>query len=222
MYVVITGTSRGIGLELARLALTKGHHVLAIARRPLESQELMNLKLSHQKLELLKLDLLETDAHEIIKEAVSSWPQIDVLINNAGIYEDDETIENFEKSFLTNSIKPFFIARALTAKMNASNRPVSLQITSAMGSIAENSSGGSYSYRASKAALNMLFKSFSVDEKKIISLLVHPGWVQTRMGGAGAPTDTLSSASGIWKLIDSAKPSQSGTFLDYRGDSRSW
>ena len=174
MYVVITGTSRGIGFELTKYALSKGHHVLAIARKPEASSSLVELHKSHTKLELMALDLLDKDAHNLIAKRVESWPQVDVIINNAGIYEKDQTIEDFEKSFLTNSIKPFFITRALLPLLKKSKHPVSLQITSMMGSIADNTSGGSYSYRASKAALNMLFKSFSIDEKWLTSLLIHP------------------------------------------------
>ncbi len=222
MYVVITGTSRGIGLELTKYALSKGHHVLAIARKPEASSSLVELQRSNIKLELMTLDLLDKDAHNLIAKRVGSWPQVDVLINNAGIFEKDQTIEDFEKSFLTNSIKPFFITRALLPLLKKSKQPVSLQITSMMGSITDNTSGGSYSYRASKAALNILFKSFSIDEKWLISLLVHPGWVQTRMGGESAPVSVQDSAQGIWKLIDEAKLSQSGSFMTYRGQTIAW
>lgn len=222
MYVVITGTSRGIGLELVKLGLKKEHRVLAVARAPKESKELMKLKEEHPNCELLTLDLLEKDAHQSIADAVRNWPKIDLLINNAGIYADDDSIEDFQRSFLTNTIKPFFITKALFPKLKLSERPVSLQITSQMGSISDNESGGSYSYRSSKAALNMLYKSLSVDQKWLISLLVHPGWVQTRMGGESAPLSVNDSALGIWKLAESATISQSGSFLNYRGERLHW
>lgn len=222
MYVVITGTSRGIGLELTRMALLDGHHVLAVARKPDESPDLMNLKNEYQNLKILQLDILDSDAHIKIAKAADEFPYVDVLINNAGIYLGDETLEDFEKSFLTNSIKPFFITRALAHKLKASSRPVSLQITSRMGSIEDNTSGGSYSYRASKTALNSLYKSLSIDEKWLISFLVHPGWVQTRMGGSGATTSVHDSASGIWKIIREAKPSQSGSFINFKQETLPW
>lgn len=222
MYVVITGTSRGIGLELTKHALSKGHHVMAIARHPEASQQLMELQKSHSKLEVMALDLLDKEAHNLIAKSVGHWPQVDVLINNAGIYEKDHSIEEFEKSFLTNSIKPFFISRALLPLLKKSKHPVSLQITSMMGSIGDNSSGGSYSYRASKAALNMIYKSLSIDEKWLISLLVHPGWVQTSMGGESAPVTLQDSANGIWKLIEESTLSQSGSFVTYKGQALEW
>lgn len=117
---------------------------------------------------------------------------------------------------------PLLITKSLLPKLKESKRPVALEITSQMGSIADNTSGGSYSYRASKAAMNMLFKSLSVDEKWLTTLLVHPGWVQTRMGGEKAPTTPRESAKGIWNLIDKAHPSQSGSFLTFRGESLPW
>lgn len=222
MYVVITGASRGIGLELTRLGLSKGHHVLGIARHPDESEGLISLEKEFKNLSILKLDLLEKDASFKISEAIKSWPKLDILINNAGIYKDDLSPETFEKTFLTNTIKPFFVTHGLFSALKKSSRPVSLQITSQMGSLSDNTSGGAYSYRASKAALNMLFKSLAIDEKWLITLQVHPGWVQTRMGGDSAPVKPADSAGGIWNLIEDADASQSGNFFSFRGETLPW
>lgn len=222
MYVVITGTSRGIGLELTRMALSEGHHVLAIARKPDESPDLLNLKKEHKNLTILQMDILDPEAHIKIARAADAFPCVDVLINNAGIYIGDDTLEEFEKSFLTNAIKPFFITRELLNKLKASSRPVSLQVTSRMGSIADNTSGGSYSYRSSKSALNSIYKSVAIDEEWLISLLVHPGWVMTRLGGSGATLSVHDCASGIWKIIQEAKPSQSGTFMNFKQEVLPW
>lgn len=222
MYVIITGASRGIGLELTRLAAIKGHHILAISRKANESIELNVLKRSYPHLSLLDIDLQHPNASLDILKAVDHWPVVDVLMNNAGVYLGDDSLEDFEKSFLTNTIQPFFITRALSQKLKKSKRPVSLQVTSQMGSIEDNTSGGSSSYRASKAALNMLYKGFSITEKSIISLLVHPGWVQTRMGGNAAPVTPEDSAAGIWKIAHEATLAQSGTYLTYLGKSLPW
>jgi NAD(P)-dependent dehydrogenase (short-subunit alcohol dehydrogenase family) len=91
-----------------------------------------------------------------------------------------------------------------------------------MGSIGDNSSGGSYGYRMSKAALNMFHKTFSIDFPQITSLVIHPGWVQTDMGGANAPTSVEKSARGILRVIEKASPRDSGDFLDYEGDRLPW
>lgn len=220
--MIITGTSRGIGLELTKIALSKGHDVLAVARAPENSRELMSLKAEFPSLMLLAADLNSEYSELKIAEAAGRWPMVDVLINNAGIYEEDKTRSNFERSFLTNSIAPLFVTRSLLPLLKKSGRPLSLQITSQMGSIEDNKSGGSYAYRASKAALNMLYKSLSIDESWLISLLVHPGWVQTRMGGSGAPLTVDESAKGIWELVEKVRSEDSGRFLNYKGEDLPW
>ncbi len=221
MYVVITGASRGIGLELTRLALSKGHHVLAVARHPEESSDLKTL-IDNKHLKVLKLDLLDSQAPGRIADAIKDWPCLDIVINNAGIYDNALTVEAFEKSFLTNSIKPFFVTQALFPFLKKSKHPVSVQITSQMGSLTDNTSGSAYSYRASKAALNMLFKSMAIDENWLITLQLHPGWVQTRMGGENAPVTPHESAEGIWRMAEKAEPSQSGKFYTFRGEAIPW
>ena len=222
MNVVITGASRGIGLELTRFALQKGYRVLAQARTPSNSEDLLKLKSEFSDLELFFQDLEELDFHLNLSNSISAWSHLDILINNAGVYLDDESIDDFQKSYLINAIKPLFITRALLDKLKKSKNPRSIQITSQMGSIADNTSGGSYSYRSSKSALNMLFKSLSVDEPWLNSLLIHPGWVKTRMGGENAPLAPVVSAAGIWKVIHSIESTQNGTFVNYLGQKISW
>ena len=95
-------------------------------------------------------------------------------------------------------------------------------MTSMMGSIADNTSGGSYAYRASKAALNMINKSLSVDNSWLTTVVVHPGWVKTDMGGAGAPVEPRASALGIWKLVRGLKMKDSGHFFDFHGKELPW
>lgn len=219
MNVVITGASRGIGLSLTELALKKRHRVLAVARSA--TPELESLS-KDKNLFVLHLDLSTPDSHLKIREALEPWPCVDVLVNNAGVLLEDSSREEFERSFLINATVPFFITRALLDKLRKSEKPLSVQITSQMGSIEDNSSGGYYSYRSSKAALNMIFKSFSVDEPWLTSLQVHPGWVQTRMGGSGAPIPPHQSAKGIWELIDKSTPEFNGAFLNYLGHSLPW
>ncbi len=222
MNVVITGASRGIGLELTRLSLQKGYRVLAQARNPSNSEDLLKLKSEFSDLEIFFQDLESSDVHSKLSNAISDWSHLDILINNAGVYLDDESIDDFQKSYLVNAIKPLFITRALFDKLKKSNNPRSIQITSQMGSISDNTSGGSYSYRSSKAALNMLFKSLSVDEPWLISLLIHPGWVKTRMGGENAPLAPVVSAAGIWKVIHSIESTHNGSFVNYLGQKISW
>jgi NAD(P)-dependent dehydrogenase (short-subunit alcohol dehydrogenase family) len=133
MKVLITGTSRGIGQALTQVAKKAGHEVLAIDRKT--------------------VDLRSPEAAAKIAELVKSWGTLDVLINNAGIYRKGVAREDFMESFLVNSIVPFEVTQALLPFLRKGQNPRVVQVTSMMGSIADNASGGSYAYRSSKAAL---------------------------------------------------------------------
>ncbi len=190
MNIIITGTSRGIGLELSSQALKKRHTVLAVARAPGDSPGLQALKREFgSRLELLACDVTDGQAPQKIEQAVKGWPCVDVLINNAGIYEDGETAEEMARSFATNATAPLFVTRALYPSLKKSKQPKVLHITS----------------------LTWL-----------IAAVMHPGWVQTRMGGQGAPTSAAESAQGIWKVIEGLKPKDSGQFFDFEGDRLPW
>jgi NAD(P)-dependent dehydrogenase (short-subunit alcohol dehydrogenase family) len=225
MNILITGTSRGIGLELASQDLQRGDTVVAIARKPTESKELVALKERHSgKLHIAAVDLGQPDAPKKVAEAVSAakLDAMDVVINNAGIYRKGETLEDFTESFKINSIIPFLVAKQLLPVLKKSKQPKLIQITSLMGSIADNSSGSSHAYRSSKTALNMLTKGLALDEEWLTTAVVHPGWVQTDMGGDEAPTSVQESAAGIWKVIQGLKHEDSGSFYDHEGDSHPW
>ena len=118
MNVVITGASRGIGLELVNQSLSRGDHVLALARTP--SPELKTIQArSSGRLEIVGIDVIDPDAGAILASAVNAWPQVDVLINNAGVYKQGESVEDFQTSFHVNAIAPLFISRALFPKLSA-------------------------------------------------------------------------------------------------------
>lgn len=222
MKIVITGTSRGIGLELTRQGLSNGHHILAVARKPEVAYDLQRLRTEFpDRLEVLALDVTQRDAPEHLQKALGHWASLDLLINNAGIYEQDEDVDAFIRSFRTNTIAPFLLSEALLPKLSCAVAPKVVSISSTMGSITS-TSGGSYAYRASKAALNMIHKCFSLDHPDIISMVIHPGWVQTSMGGDDAQIPVEESAQGIWKVIDSLRPQDSGAFVDYQGRSLPW
>lgn len=221
--VVITGTSQGIGLELTRLALEAGDRVLAVARPSDHLDQLHSLREKyHSQFQILETDLREKDAIGRLCSELSDWPSVDVLINNAGIYRKDQSVEDFLTTFETNTVLPFFITRTLIPRLREAAKPRAIHISSLMGSISQNSSGGSHSYRASKAALNMLSKGISVEEPWLISVVLHPGWVQTNMGGEQAPVTPAASAQGLWEVIRGLDASQSGSFFDYQGEKLSW
>ena len=222
MNVLITGASRGIGLELCRLGLGKGHNISAVARDPMAAKDLQSLQGKFgSQLKCIAQDVADPNAAQKIKAALP-WSALDVLINNAGVYEKLLSEESLSKSFQVNSTAPLLLTQELLELLRKSRQPKVIQITSKMGSIADNTSGGSYAYRASKAALNMLNKSLAIDNPWLTALVVHPGWVRTEMGGAQAPTAPADSARGIWRLIEEAQSRQSGTFLDFQGQSIPW
>jgi NAD(P)-dependent dehydrogenase (short-subunit alcohol dehydrogenase family) len=215
MNIVITGTSRGIGLELCKQA--KGNLILAVARQPQESAELEAVGV-----QTLAVDLRDAEAPAKIAAVVKNWGSLDLLINNAGVYKGDETAEDFLTTFHVNCVAPFLVTKALLPALQRSGAPKVVNITSKMGSITDNTSGGSYSYRASKAALNMINKTLAADNPWLTAIVVHPGWVQTDMGGMGAPVQLKDSATGIWSLIQKLKRADTGRFFDYRGESIPW
>ncbi|MBC7691444.1 MAG: SDR family oxidoreductase [Methylotenera sp.] len=229
LHYAITGASRGIGLELAHQALEAGNEVSVVVRNPEKSEGLQAL---HSKFpETLRIftgDILSDESIKSFSKALPAGKPVDVLINNAGAYldGDDEFVSldltKVMDSFAMNSVGAMRVTQSLLPKLQKSSHPKLVNITSLMGSIDDNSGGGSYGYRMSKAALNMFNRSFSVDFPKITSVVVHPGWVKTEMGGAGAPTETAESAAGILKLISGLKSSDTGKFFDYEGDSLSW
>lgn len=227
-HYLITGTSRGIGLEMTRQLLEAGHAVHALSRSPEKSKPLMTLRESHHN--QLFLFTVDVNSDAEVASFVGKMDQqaiIDVLVNNAGVYGDARSFEKLsleetKQTILTNSIAPMRITRALLPFLKRSNQPKVAHITSLMGSIADNESGGSYGYRMSKAALNMFHKSFTIDHPNIISLAIHPGWVQTDMGGENAPTDPAESVKGILKVISNASLRDSGRYLDFEGNELPW
>ena len=221
-HIIITGASRGIGLGLTKFCLTQGNHVLGVGRKPL-SAELKELSDKFPgRLQLLEIDLNDKEAPSKIAEAIYDWPCLDLLFNNAGVLITGEDRQDFEESFLTNAIVPFLLLKSLLPKLKESDYPRAIQISSLMGSITDNSSGGYYAYRSSKAALNMMIKSLSLDEPTINSILIHPGWVRTRMGGEQAPLSIETAVHGIMKVVQTVRPDQSGHFFDYTGRELSW
>lgn len=194
MKVVITGTSRGIGAELVKIAEEKGHEVLAVDRKT--------------------VDLRSPEAAAKIADLVKPWGVVDILVNNAGIMRQGTSREDFQESFLVNSIVPFEITQALLPYLKKSSKPRVVQITSKMGSID--------AYRSSKSAINMINKSLALDNPWLTAMVVHPGWVKTDMGGAQAPTTTSESGDGIWRLIEGMVPSKSGSFYDFKGVEIPW
>jgi NAD(P)-dependent dehydrogenase (short-subunit alcohol dehydrogenase family) len=218
--VLITGASRGIGREFARQYEAGGWRVIATCRDP-SKYDLEG--------EVYRLDVTDPDSVAALHRELSG-EAIDLLINNAGIY-GSRGLEfgsldygAWEEVLRTNVLGPMRIAEAFADQVAASEKKKMVFISSKVGSIADNSSGGSYIYRSSKTALNMAVKSLSLDlsGKGIICVLLHPGWVQTDMGGASALIDVATSVAGMRAVIDRADTADSGRFFNYDGSELPW
>jgi NAD(P)-dependent dehydrogenase (short-subunit alcohol dehydrogenase family) len=228
---LITGANRGIGLGLTKQLLEQGHPVYATTRNIEASRDLLMLKEKFKDLcRLLELDVEKPESIYAMSKGVGGIANqsIDVLINNAGVYVDDFQIDTgfkvdqIQKSFQVNTIGPMLVTQALLPLLRRAGRPIVATMTSKMGSIGDNSSGGHYAYRMSKAALNMWCRSFAVDHKDIISVVLHPGWVKTEMGGSAAPISIDESCKGLIKVIDSLTLQKSGKFFDFQGKPIEW
>lgn len=226
--VVLTGANRGIGLALAKALLQRGATVHAGVRQPQQAEALHALaKDSPGTLTVHALDV--TDEMSVVA-FVDALPQgeVDLLINNAGVNLDHGTdvtnvpSEVLMKSFDCNTVGPLRLIQRLLPSLHKSARPKVANISSIMGSIADNGQGGVVAYRASKTALNMVTKCLALADERTVYLTMHPGWVQTRMGGERAPVEPDASAEGLLKQIAAAGPRDSGTFLRFDGKVAPW
>lgn len=225
---LITGASRGIGLALVKELLSRGFHVIAACRNPDGERDFWEMKRDYKDLfDSVKLDVADQDSIQAAAKALKGRT-IDVLINNAGVLKDAD--KNFSQldsslirqSFEVNTIGPMMVTREFLSHLSESSNPKVTNITSLMGSIADNKSGGYYAYRMSKTALNMFSVCLAREYPKMTVLTVHPGWVKTAMGGPNAPTEVSESAAGIVDVVDKATVKDSGRYLDYRGRVLPW
>lgn len=224
----ITGANRGLGLEFVRQYAKTNSTIHACCRNPEEANELQKLQQTYPNIHVHPLEITSASSINTLKKIINN--PIDILINNAGILENDLpfgqlSIDFLKHTFEVNAIAPLKIAEAFSTHIAKSNRKLIACITSRMGSIHDNTSGRYYSYRAGKAALNMLMKSAAYDLKPlgIKVLLLHPGWVKTRMGGESAPLSPQESIAGMRNVIANyAPPLGEAQFYSYQGESISW
>jgi NAD(P)-dependent dehydrogenase (short-subunit alcohol dehydrogenase family) len=225
--VLITGANRGIGLEFARQYAAEGADVIACCRAPDQAEALKALAKTG-KLEVMALDVTSPKSVASLKAALGGRP-IDVLINNAGVggpRNEPKGAIDFDawvETLKTNSIAPMVVSLALHDNLKAGKLKKLVTITSMMGSIA-NHGGGSYAYRASKAAVNSVMHGLSKEWAKdgIAVGIFHPGWVKTDMGGAGAPVTPQDSVKGLRAQIARLNAANSGAYLDYAGKEIAW
>ncbi len=224
--VLITGANRGLGLEFARQYADDGWRVFATCRDPGHAADLKWLKgdIRVHALDIGDFDAIDRLARELRGEA------IDVLINNAGVYGSGPQslmaldYDDWAKVLRIDCMAQVQMARAFLDHVAKSQRKVIVAVTSKMGSIDDNTSGGSYVYRSAKAALNMAYKSLAIDlaPRGIVAAVIHPGWVQTDMGGSGAPTRVEASVSGMRRVIQGLTPDMAGRFWGHDGAEIPW
>lgn len=216
--VLITGANRGIGLEMARQYAQRGEDVIAVCRT--SSQQLSELGVRI-------IDGIDVTADASVAELSRKLDgkTVDRLVNNAGILErnalDDFDSGSIERQFRVNAIAPLRVTTALRSNLESGS--CVFIITSRMGSVEDNSSGGSYGYRMSKAAVNMAGKSLSVDLKEdgVAVFLLHPGWVATEMTGQTG-ISVVQSATGLIERMDSLDIGQTGSFWHQEGYQLPW
>ena len=217
--VCITGANRGIGLELARQLAARGDEVIAVCRKP--SAELADLGVTI----IEGIDV--TDAAAVGRLAGKlKGTRLDILVNNAGILSDesldDLDFDRMRRQFEVNSLAPLRVTAALRGSFGEGSK-VAI-VTSRMGSIDDNTSGGRYGYRMSKAAVNMAGRSLAHDLEPdgVAVVILHPGFVRTDMTGHSGFVDPDESAAGLIARIDELTLETSGTFLHANGEPLPW
>ena len=227
MNILVTGASRGIGLEFVEHYLKdpKVKKIWAVTRNPESLKSL--IAQNADRLKIVPLSVSDQSSKANLHELLNT-ESLDLLINNAGMYpkeaDDFENIEisSLQQGFEGNAYTTFRTTQACLPALQRSKSPKVVSISSLMGSIGDNTSGGSYAYRMSKAAINMFTKCFAAEFPKISAIAMHPGWVKTDMGGDQAPTSKTESVQGMIRVIDQLENKNSGKFYDFEGDELPW
>lgn len=230
MNILITGANRGIGLEMVKYSIEQGWRVFACCRHPHNADQLFSLaKLTNGSVsvhiaDMNELSTIQALSYELRNEA------IDILMNNAGIYGSDKNrfgsvdVDSWLQTFRVNTIAPLKMVEAFVQHLEMGQHKLVACMSSKMGSMADNGSGGSYIYRSSKAALNAVVKSLSVDlrDKRITCVALHPGWVKTEMGGPQAEITTRQCVEQLFANLSGLSLEDSGRFIDIDGTDIPW
>ncbi|MDH3915172.1 MAG: SDR family oxidoreductase [Chromatiales bacterium] len=218
---LVTGANRGIGLELCRQLAARGDSVIAVCRSPSAELEKLDVEVTGGVEVTDPVSLLRLARH-------LEGRRIDVLVNNAGVLRRDKlgglaaAVDDMILQFRTNSLGPLLVTEALTPNLKRGAK-VAI-ITSRMGSVADNTSGGAYGYRMSKSAVNNAGASLAHDlaGKRIAVALLHPGYVRTDMTGGEGFIDTAEAAAGLLQRIDELTLETSGGFWHSNGETLPW
>jgi len=221
--ILITGANRGIGRALAVTLSDGGHKVIAASRRP-SQPPLDDPRLGH-----VDLDVTDQRSIEAAAAALADEP-LDIVVNNAGIFGPrgaglgriDDAV--WHEVLATNVIGAYRVSEAFLPHLCRGREKKLVTISSRMGSMGANTTGGEYIYRSSKAAVNAVMRSLAIDLAPlgVTVAVLHPGWVRTDMGGAGATLDVETSAAGLAQVILGLQPADSGGFFNYDGAPVVW
>ncbi len=229
LTIFITGANRGIGLELTRQFSEDGWQVLACCRNPEDAGDLKELASKYPTVEMFPLDVTNYDQLAALSSQLEDRP-IDILLSNAGIYGPrgapfgEVDAAAWRQVFEVNTIAPLMLAQAFVEQVAISRQKLIAVVSSKMGSIADNGSGGSYIYRTSKTAVNQVVKSIAMDleGRGISAISLHPGWVRTEMGGANGEISVNESAAGLKQVLTGTTLTQSGQFFEFDGSVIPW
>ena len=238
LTICVTGSNRGIGLQLAKELLENDNTVVTTARDVSKAKDLLDLqtKYGKEKVKITELDVgSESSVKGWAKELSKENIKLDVIVNNAGIIGTEpgykkwtwDVVDQNEmlEVFRVNSVGPLIVSQQLL-KHDVLNRPSLIaNVTSKVGSVDDNGSGKGYAYRASKAALNIINKSMSIDLKEEFDctcMLLHPGWVQTDMTEKRGLIEAPECAKGLIKAMEGKYGPLNGCWYDYKGDEIPW
>lgn len=220
---LVTGSNRGLGLEFVKQLSARGDVVIGTVRDVAKAREDGDHAAS-----LIPLELTDAASIDALPEHLGNRA-VDVLINNAGVGSDTNALskvrmDELQRVFAINSFAPILVTKAVLPNLEKGSRKLVVNVSSQLGSITNNSGGSSYAYRGSKAAINMLTVSLHNELKGegFSCVVVHPGWVQTDMGGPNAPLKPEESVSSLIRLIDKLSTSDSGKFFNYDGSILPW
>lgn len=231
MRYAVTGASRGLGLEFVRQLLRRGAVVEAGVLLLEENADVLQAlaREAEGRLRVHPLDVTDPASVAAFAREVEGGGPLDVLINNAGVFGGMEPLAGLDyqvllRTFDTNTLGALRVTAALLPALRRGSTRRIACLSSRAGSVADNSSGGLYAYRLSKAALNMAVRNLSVElcPEGFTVLAVHPGWARTDMGGASAPQSAEESVHGLLQVLDGARPEDTGRFIDFRGQEVPW
>ena len=238
--ILITGSSRGLGLEMVRQLVARGdtNKIVATCRDPAGCPALLELDASSDKVHVLRLDVTRTNSFPVLADnfkRITEGRGLNILINNAGVSPKSTKVnlvteEQMRNTFECNVIAPLFLTKSLLPELKqaakvSGNPALIVNLSSILGSIAENTKqGGLYPYRASKSALNAVTRSLSLDlaNDKVEAVAIHPGWVRTDMGGQHAPLSPEQSVAGVLAQINGHTSDNNGGFIDQEGKTLPW